>query len=265
MAQGEAIGGIGLTEPRSGSDLAGLQTRAVRTPEGYRIDGAKTFITNGCIADLILVAAKTAPERGAKGISLFLVETTRPGFRRGRKLKKIGNHAQDTTELFFDSLELPADALLGGVENEGWRQLMHGLAQERMVVAVRSLAMAEAAFDQTLAYVRERKAFGGRIADFQNTRFKLAEVATEIEVGRPFVDRCIALLAENRLSADIAAKAKLWTTELADRVLDECLQLHGGYGYMWEFPIARAWADARVHRIYAGTNEVMKHIISRRY
>jgi len=265
MAQGEVISGIGLTEPRSGSDLGGLKTRAVRNGNGYVINGAKTFITNGQIADVILLAAKTDPELGAKGISLFLVDTDSPGFRRGRKLKKIGNHAQDTTELFFDDVKVPAERLLGGVENDGWRQLMHGLAQERMVVAVRSLGMAEAAFDQTLAYTRERKAFDGRIIDFQNTRFKLAEIATEIEVGRPFVDRCIELLAEDALTPEMAAKAKLWTTEMADRVLDECLQLHGGYGYVWDFPIARAWADARVHRIYAGTNEVMKHIISRSF
>ena len=263
MAQGELISGIGLTEPRSGSDLGGLTTRAVRNGNGYVVNGAKTFITNGQIADVILLAAKTEPELGPKGISLFLVDTDSPGFRRGRKLKKIGNHAQDTTELFFDDVKVPAERLLGGVENDGWRQLMHGLAQERMVVAVRSLGMAEAAFDQTLAYVRERKAFDCRIIDFQNTRFKLAEIATEIEVGRPFVDRCIELLAEDALTPEMAAKAKLWTTEMADRVLDECLQLHGGYGYVWDFPIARAWADARVHRIYAGTNEVMKHIISR--
>jgi acyl-CoA dehydrogenase len=265
FASGAAISAIGLTEPQSGSDLGGLQTRAVRNGNGYVVNGAKTFITNGVIADVVLLAAKTAPELGANGISLFLVDTDSPGFRRGRKLKKVGNHAQDTAELFFDDLHVPADRLLGGVANEGWKQLTHGLAQERMVVAVRSMVIAEAAFDQTLAYVRERSAFGRKIVDFQNARFKLAEMETEIEAGRPFVDACILALAENGLTPQVAAKAKLWTTELADRVLDECLQLHGGYGYTWDFPIGRAWADARVHRIYAGTNEVMKHIISRGY
>jgi acyl-CoA dehydrogenase len=264
MAAGEAISSIGLTEPNTGSDLGAIRTSARREGDHYVIDGAKTFITNGIISDIVLLAAKTAPEKGAKGTSLFIVSTDTPGFRRGRNLKKIGNKAQDTAELFFDSMIVPADRLLGGVENEGWRQLMHGLAQERMVVAVRSMALAEAAFDQTKDYVKNRKAFGTPVFDFQNTRFKLAEMATDIEVGRPFVDRCIELLAENKLTPELAAKAKLWTTELADRVLDQCLQLHGGYGYMWEFQIARSWADARVHRIYAGTNEVMKHIISKK-
>jgi acyl-CoA dehydrogenase len=235
MVEGSVISAIGLTEP------------------------------NGIIADLVLLAAKTSPELGAKGVSLFLVDTKTTGFRRGRKLKKVGNHAQDTAELFFDDMQVPADALLGENENQGWMQLMHGLAQERMVVAVRSMAMARSAFDTTLEHVRNRVAFGKPIASFQNTRFKLAEIETDIDVGQPFVDRCIASLAEDRLSPEMAAKAKLWTTELADRVLDECVQLHGGYGYMWEYPVARAWADARVHRIYAGTNEIMKQIISRNY
>lgn len=265
MVAGEAISAIGLTEPNSGSDLAGIRTGAVRDGNGYRINGAKTFITNGIIADLVLLAVKTAPDLGAKGISLFLVDTKTPGFRHGRKLKKVGNHAQDTAELFFDDMHVPADALLGEVENCGWTQLMHGLAQERMVVAVRSMAMARSAFETTLEHVRNRRAWGKPIVDFQNTRFKLAEIETDIDVGQPFVDRCIGSLADGTLSPEMAAKAKLWTTELADRVLDECVQLHGGYGYMWEYPVARAWADARVHRIYAGTNEVMKHIISRNY
>ena len=265
MTAGEAIAAIGLTEPDSGSDLGGLRTSAVRDGNGYRINGSKIFITNGIIADLVLLAAKTSPELGAKGISLFLIDTKTKGFRRGRKLKKVGNHAQDTAELFFDDMHVPGDALLGSAENLGWKQLMHGLAQERMVVAVRSMAMARAAFTQTLEHVRNRRAWGKPVVDFQNTRFKLAEMETEIDVGQPFVDACIESLAAGKLSPELAAKAKLWTTELADRVLDGCVQLHGGYGYMWEFPVARAWADARVHRIYAGTNEVMKHIISRNY
>lgn len=265
MARGEVISAIGLTEPNAGSDLAGIRTHAKRDGNGYRINGSKIFITNGIIADVVLLAAKTAPEIGAKGVSLFLVDTKTPGFRRGRKLKKVGNHAQDTAELFFDDMHVPADALLGAAENQGWKQLMHGLAQERMVVAVRSMAMARAAFETTLEHVRNRIAFGKPIASFQNTRFKLAEIETEIDVGQPFVDLSIESLAAGTLSPEMAAKAKLWTTELADRVLDECVQLHGGYGYMWEYPVARAWADARVHRIYAGTNEVMKQIISRNY
>ncbi len=265
MASGEKIAAIGLTEPDSGSDLGGIRTSAKRQGNGYVVNGQKIFITNGHIADFVLLATKTAPELKAKGTSLFLVDTDSPGFRRGRKLHKIGNHAQDTAELFFDDMVVPGDRLLGGEENHGWKQLMTGLAQERMVVAVRSMTIAESAFDQTLEYVRNRKGFGTRVIDFQNTRFKLAELQTEIEVGRPFVDRCIELLAAGKLTPQMAAKAKLWTTELADKVLDDCLQLHGGYGYMWEYPIARAWADARVHRIYAGTNEVMKHIISRSY
>jgi acyl-CoA dehydrogenase len=265
MASGEAIAAIGLTEPGTGSDLGGIRTSATRQGESYLIQGSKIFITNGIIADFVLVAAKTAPDLGPKGISLFIVDTTTAGFRRGRKLRKIGNHAQDTAELFFDDVRVPVDCLLGGVENQGWAQLMHGLAQERMVVAVRSMAMAAASFEATLGYVRSRTAWGKPIVSFQNTRFKLAEMATEIDVGQPFVDRCIELLAQNRLSPEMAAKAKLWTTELADRVIDECLQLHGGYGYMAEYPISRSWTDARVHRIWAGTSEVMKHIISRSY
>ena len=265
MVAGEAIAAIGLTEPDAGSDLAAIRTRAVRDGNGYRISGSKIYITNGIIANLVLLAAKTQPDGGAKGISLFIVDTTTPGFRRGRKLKKVGNHAQDTAELFFDDMHVPANSLLGEEENRGWAQLMNGLAQERMVVAVRSIAMARAAFEYTLEHVRNRRAWGKPIVNLQNTRFKLAEIDTDIDVGQPFVDRCIALLADNKLTPEMAAKAKLWTTELADRALDECLQLHGGSGYMWEFPIARAWADARIHRIYAGTNEIMKQIISRNY
>ena len=265
MVAGEAIAAIGLTEPDAGSDLAGMRTRAVRDGNGYRINGSKIYITNGIIADLVLLAAKTQPEFGAKGVSLFLVDTKTPGFRRGRKLKKVGNHAQDTAELFFDEMHVPADALLGEEESQGWAQLMHGLAQERMVVAVRSMAMARTAFDYTLEYVRNRRAWGKPIVTLQSMRFKLAELDTELEVGQPFVDHCISLLADGSLSPEMAAKAKLWTTELADRVLDECVQMHGGAGYMWDYPVARAWADARVHRIYAGTNEIMKQIISRNY
>ncbi len=262
MAAGEAIFCIGLTEPGGGSDLAALRTRAAESGNGFVVNGSKTFITNGHIADFILLAANRHPDRGAKGVSLFIVPLDSDGITRGRNLKKIGNKAQDTAELFFDDVRLPGSALLGDSE-QGWSQLMHGLARERMVVAVRSMAIAEAALEQTVAYTRERTAFGQRIFDFQNTQFKLAELATACTAMRPFVDQSIELLARDELGAERAAMAKLALTELADRVLDECLQLHGGHGYMWETPIARAWADARVHRIYAGTNEIMKYIIGR--
>lgn len=262
MASGEFISAIGLTEPGGGSDLKELKTTARPDGNGYVIDGAKTFITNGHIANRILLAAKTDPSLGAKGVSLFWVDLDGDGVSRGRNLQKIGNKAQDTAELFFDGVKVPADARLGG-ENDGWRILMDGLVRERLVVAVRSMVLAEAAIDQTIAYTKERKAFGQTVFDFQNTQFKLAEMIAEVEAARPFADKCIEAHVAGQVSPQLAAKAKLVTTELADRVLDDCLQLHGGYGYMWEFPIARAWADARVHRIYAGTNEVMKYIISR--
>ena len=262
MAAGESIFCIGLTEPGGGSDLAALRTRATESGNGFLVNGSKIFITNGHIADYILLAANRHPDRGAKGISLFLVPLDSDGVTRGRNLKKIGNKAQDTAELFFDDVRLPGSALLGASE-QGWSQLMHGLARERMVTAVRSMAIAEVALEQTVAYTKDRTAFGQRIFDFQNTQFKLAELATACTAMRPFVDRLIRLLAADELSAELAAMAKLASTELADRVLDECLQLHGGHGYMWDTPIARAWADARVHRIYAGTNEIMKYIIGR--
>ncbi len=262
MAAGESIFCIGLTEPGGGSDLAALRTRATPSGNGFLVNGSKTFITNGHIADYILLAANRHPDRGAKGISLFVVPLDSDGITRGRNLKKIGNKAQDTAELFFDDVRLPGSALLGD-SDRGWSQLMHGLARERMVVAVRSMAIAEAALEQTVAYTKDRTAFGQRIFDFQNTQFKLAELATACTAMRPFVDQSIRLLARDELSAERAAMAKLALTELADRVLDECLQLHGGHGYMWETPVARAWADARIHRIYAGTNEIMKYIIGR--
>lgn len=262
MAAGEIIAAIGLTEPGGGSDLKELRTGAVRDGDSYIINGAKTFITNGHIADYVLLAVKTDPSRGAKGVTMFWVDMHSPGVKRGKNLKKIGNKGQDTAELFFEDVRVPAENIIGG-ENEGWKVLMHGLVRERLVVAVRSAVIAEAALDQTVEYTKNRKAFGKTVFDFQNTQFELAGIAAEVEVARPFVDRCIELHATDALNMDVAAKAKLWTTELADRALDKCLQLHGGYGYMWEFPIARAWADARVHRIYAGTNEVMKYIIAR--
>jgi acyl-CoA dehydrogenase len=262
FASGESILSIGLTEPDSGSDLQSLRTTALRDGDHYVVNGSKTFITNGIIGDVVLLAVKTDPSLRAKGVSLLLVESSTPGFRRGRTLKKVGNKAQDTAELFFEDMRVPVDAVLGG-ENEGWAILMHGLARERMVVAVRSMAICETAVEQTVEYTKTRKAFGKSIFDFQNTQFKLAEAAASVAATRPFVDACIAQLARGELTAETAAIAKLCTTELQDRVLDDCLQLHGGYGYMWEYPIARAWADARAHRIYAGSSEVMKYIISR--
>jgi acyl-CoA dehydrogenase len=262
MVSGESILAIGLTEPGGGSDLKELRTSAVGDGGEFVVNGSKTFITNGHIADYVLLATKTAPELGAKGVSLFMLDLTLPGVSRGRNLKKIGNKAQDTAELFFENVRVPASKMVGSL-NQGWEILMDGLVQERLVVAVRSAVLAEVAVDQTIEYTKTRRAFGQTVFDFQNTQFKLAEMSADVEAARPFVDRCIELHAKGELSMNVAAKAKLWTTELADRVLDDCLQLHGGYGYMWEFPIARAWADARVHRIYAGTNEVMKYIISK--
>ena len=262
MASGEFISCIGLTEPDGGSDLKELKTSAKIEGDGYVISGAKTFITNGHIANRILLAAKTKPELGAKGISLFWIDLNSDGVSRGKNLKKIGNKAQDTAELFFDGVKVPIECRLGE-ENHGWHILMDGLVRERLVVAVRSIVMAEAAVTQTISYTKERQAFGQTVFDFQNTQFKLAELAADVETARPFMDRCIELHVKDEISPEVAAKAKLTITELADKVLDTCLQLHGGYGYMWDFPIARAWADARVHRIYAGTNEVMKYIIAR--
>jgi len=262
MVTGEWISAIGLTEPGGGSDMKEIKTNAKVDGVDYIINGAKTFITNGHIADYVLLATKTDPSLGAKGVSMFWVDLSLPGVSRGKNLKKIGNKAQDTAELFFDDVRVPAANLVGEL-NQGWALLMDGLAQERLVVAVRSIVLAEAAVDQTIEYTKQRKTFGQTVFDFQNTQFKLAEMTADVEAGRPFIDRCIELHAKGECSMYLAAKAKLWATELADRVLDDCLQLHGGYGYVWEFPIARAWADARVHRIYAGTNEVMKYIIAK--
>ena len=262
MVSGEHIAAIGLTEPGGGSDLKNLSTSAQLEDDGYIINGAKTFITNGHIANRILLATKTDRSLGAKGISMFWVNLNADGVSRGRNLKKIGNKAQDTAELFFDNVKVPAECRLGA-ENDGWRILMDGLVRERLVVAIRSMVIAEAAIDKTITYTKERKTFDQTVFDFQNTKFKLAEMVANVEALRPFVDRCIELQLTEDVTPELAAKVKLTTTEVADRVLDECLQLHGGYGYIWDLSIARNWADARVHRIYAGTNEVMKHIISR--
>jgi len=262
LASGETISAIAMTEPGTGSDLQAITTRAEPCADGYAITGAKTFITNGVLADLIIVVAKTDPTAGARGISLFLVERNTPGFHSGPALKKLGLHAQDTAEFTMDRVVVPATALLGE-PGAGFRMLMSELPQERMSIAVSAVASAQAGLDATIAYTREREAFGHPILDFQNTRFTLASFKAQIAMAQTFVDRCIELLCEHRLDAATAAMAKLETTELQFRTLDACLQLHGGYGYMREYPIAKAWADARVQRIYGGSNEIMREIIGR--
>ncbi|MEM7543202.1 MAG: acyl-CoA dehydrogenase family protein, partial [Pseudomonadota bacterium] len=239
-----------------------IKTRAVRAGDAYTINGQKTFISNGQLADLVVTACKTDVEAGAKGISLLLVQRGDEGFERGRNLKKVGWPAQDTSELFFNEVEVPVDRLLGE-ENGGFKILMHELAQERLLVAIRSASNIEAALEQTVAYTKDREAFGKNIFGFQNTRFKLAEIKTRATVVRTFVDRCMELHMAGDLDADDAAMAKLYATEILCEVLDECVQLHGGYGYMWEYPIARAWAGHRITRIAGGSSEIMKEIISR--
>ncbi len=262
MASGEWIGAIAMSEPAAGSDLQGVRTTALRSGEDYVVNGSKTFITNGYLADLIVTVAKTNPAAGAKGTSLLLVESGMAGFEKGQRLKKVGMKAQDTAELFFNDLRLPAAQLLGR-ENEGFVYLMQELPWERLQIAITAVASAQAAIEWTIEYVKERKVFGTTVASFQNTRFKLAEMQTEVQIARVFVDRCIELLLEKRLDTATASMAKYWCTDLQGKVLDECVQLHGGYGYMWEYPIARAFADARAQRIYGGTNEIMKEVITR--
>jgi acyl-CoA dehydrogenase len=264
MASGELVGAIAMTEPGTGSDLQGIAS--VARPEGdhYVLDGQKTFITNGQQADLVIVAAKTDPTQKAAGVSLLMLEVDgTPGFRRGRNLHKIGMHGQDTSELFFEGLEVPRANLLGAREGLGFVQLMEQLAQERLIVAIGAVAATEAVLALTLDYVKQRKAFGKRVFDFQNTRFKLAEAETEAALGRVFVERCTELLLAKKLDAMTGAMAKWWTTEKQFEITDLCLQLHGGYGYMDEYPISRAWRDSRVQRIYGGTNEIMKELIGR--
>lgn len=262
MVSGETILAVAMTEPGAGSDLQGMQTRAVRDGNHFVINGQKVFISNGQLADLVVLACKTDPDAGAKGISLILVERERDGFTRGRNLEKIGYHAQDTSELFFENVRVPITNLLGE-ENRGFIQLMEQLPQERLLIALRCATMIEAALDWTLEYTRARKAFGRTIFDFQNTRFKLAEVKTRALATRAFTDQCLELHVRGELDTATASAAKLFTTEQLSWVLDECLQLHGGYGYMREYPIARAWTDARMSRIAGGSSEIMKEIISR--
>jgi acyl-CoA dehydrogenase len=264
LASGELVGAIAMTEPGTGSDLQNVKTKAIRDGDEYVINGAKTFITNGAQAELIVVVAKTDPGEAAKGVSLVVVETEEvTGFRRGRVLDKIGMHGQDTSELFFDDVRVPVENLLGGVEGQGFVQLMRQLPQERLIIAVGAVAAMEVAIEQTVQYTKERTAFGREIFKFQNTRFKLAECVTELAVAKAFLDQCV----ERHLKADLdvtgAAMVKWWTTDRLSKVADECLQLFGGYGYMNEYPIARAWTSARVQRIFGGTNEIMKEIISR--
>jgi len=264
MARGELVGAIAMTEPGTGSDLQAVRTRAERHGDGYRINGAKTFITNGFLAGLVLVVAKTDPAERARGTSILIVETANAeGYRVGRVLDKIGLKAQDTSELFFDDVAVPTDQLLGGVEGQGFFQLMSDLPYERTIIGVMAAAAMEGAYAATLAYVREREAFGQPIAEFQNTKFKLAEIATVATVARAFVDRCVTDLVAGTLDTATASMVKLWTSERQGEVIDECLQLHGGYGYMNEYLIARMYADARIQRIYGGTNEIMKEVISR--
>ena len=264
MARGELVGAIAMTEPGAGSDLQGVRTRAELRDGRYRINGSKTFITNGLLAGLILVVCKTDPAQGARGTSILIVETRDcAGFRVGRVLDKMGMKAQDTSELFFDDVAVPQDALLGGREGQGFYQLMGDLPYERLIIGLAALACMEGAYEATLAYVRERRAFGQAIADMQNTRFKLAEVATTLTVGRAFIDRCVEQLVAGTLDTATASMAKLWGSEAQGRVLDELVQLHGGYGYMNEYMVTRMYADARVQRIYGGTSEIMKEVISR--
>jgi alkylation response protein AidB-like acyl-CoA dehydrogenase len=263
MVSGETITAIAMSEPAAGSDLQGVRTTAIEQPDGsYVVNGAKTFITNGIHADLVIVVAKTDPSQGAAGTSLLLVERGMEGFERGRKLKKMGMAAQDTAELFFDDVRVPPENVLGEV-NKGFVYLMEALPQERLSIAVGAVAGARAALDVTLDYAKEREAFGRPIGSFQNSRFMLAEMRTKVEVGQAFVDECILRLNEGTLGVDEAAMAKWWTTDMLDEVVDAGVQLHGGYGYMHEYKISRAYVDSRVMRIYGGTNEIMKEIIGR--
>jgi acyl-CoA dehydrogenase len=266
LASGEMVGAIAMSEPAAGSDLQGIRTTALRQADGgFLVNGSKTFITNGWHADLVIVVAKTDPAAGAKGTSLLLLERGMAGFEKGKRLKKLGLKAQDTSELFFDNVRVPADKLLGGaaLENRGFVCLMEQLPWERLQIAVTAVEAAQTAIDQTVAYVKDRHVFGQPVAAFQNTRYKLAELQTQVQVARVFVDKCLELVLQDQLDTATASMAKYWTSDLQCQVMDECVQLHGGYGYMWEVPITRAYADARVQRIYGGTNEIMKEVITR--
>ena len=267
MASGAAIAAIGMTEPGAGSDLKAIRTTARRVSdaqgEGYIINGSKIFISNGQNCDLLVLAAKTDPTAGAKGVSLFLVDVQTPGFTRGKNLEKIGQHAGDTSELFFDNLRVPLDALLGGVEGQGFVQMMRELPRERLIIGVQAVHGAKGALDVTLRYVQERQAFGQAIGQFQNTRFTLAQCATDIAASEAFLNASVAAYERGDLSPEAASALKLHASELMGRVADQCLQLFGGYGYMAEYPVSRFWTDARVLRIYGGTSEIMKELVAR--
>ena len=264
LASGEMVGAIAMTEPGGGSDLQGVRTRAERQGDHWVLNGAKTFISNGFLADLVVVVARTGTEPGARGISLLLVETKdRPGYRVGRVLEKLGQKGQDTCELFFEDVHVPADAVLGGQTGRGFYQLMTELPYERTLIAISAVAAIERAVQITADYARERMVFGKPLLEMQNTRFVLADAKTKALVARTFLDRCIEALAEGRMDSTTASMAKLWTTDLQCEVIDDCLQLFGGYGYMLEYPIAQMYADARVQRIYGGANEIMKELIAR--
>ena len=266
MATGELVGALAMTEPSGGSDVQNLKTRAIREGNSYRLDGQKTFITNGQHGNLIIVAAKTDAKAGAKGMTLVVVETEGlEGFSRGKPLKKIGSHTADTSELFFDQCEIPPENILGGEEGQGFYQMMRQLPQERLIIGCGAVGNMESATAQTIAYCNERQAFGGPIMQFQNTRFSLAECLTKTRVARAFLDECITEHMAGALTVEKAAMAKYWLTDTQGEVLDACLQLHGGYGYMQEYAVAEMWADARVQRIYGGTNEIMKELISRSF
>ncbi len=264
MVSGALIGALAMTEPTTGSDVQAIRTKALKHGSGYRLSGQKTFITNGQHADLILVAAKTDPHQGAKGISLIALETEgAEGFSRGRKLEKIGLQAADTSELFFDDIAVPAENILGGAEGQGFYQMMQQLPQERLIIACGAVGAMQGAVERTLAYCKTREAFGGPLTQFQNTRFKLAESLTKSKVARAFLDECIVEHLRGELTTAKAAMAKYWITDTQGEVLDDCLQLHGGYGYMQDYAVAEMWTDARVQRIYGGTNEIMKELIAR--
>ena len=263
MASGEVVTAIAMTEPGTGSDLQAIRTTALRDGDDYVINGSKTFITNGFLCDLVVLVAKTDPDAGGEGLSLFLVEATRDGFARGRNLDKVGQHGQDTCELFFDNVRVPASNLLGEVEGQGFVSLIEQLPQERLILSVAAVAATHLSIAETLRYTKERHAFGKPIFAFQNTRFELAECDTLASVSQSFLDDCIVKHLDGRLDLKDAAKVKYWTTEQQNVVADRCLQLFGGYGYMAEYPISKMWTDARIQKIYGGTNEIMKELISR--
>ena len=262
IVDGSLITAVAMTEPGIGSDLASMSTKAIRKGDDYIVDGSKTFITNGINADLVITAVKTDPKEKHRGMSIVIIERGMDGFERGRNLDKVGMHSQDTAELFFNEVPVPVENLLGN-EGEGFKYLISNLAQERMSIAVAAVAAAQAALNWTLDYVKERYAFGTPIGSFQNSRFQMAEIKTEVDIGTTYIDQCVTALNEGKLTVEDAAQAKWWATEMADRVIDKCVQLHGGYGYMMEYPIARAYTDNRVTRIYGGTTEIMKEIVGR--